>query len=83
MGRPTRILVPDVPLHVVHRGHSRSRVFSREADIWRYRSAWLKVAPACGLAVHGYVLMSNHVHLLITPARADSLPRAMHVVNRR
>ena len=83
MGRPARNLIPGVPLHVVQRDHCRSRVFFQDADYRRYRSLWLEVAPACGLAVHGYVLMINHVHLLVTPARADGLPRAMHAVNRR
>jgi putative transposase len=68
---------------VVQRGHSRSRVFFQDSDYRRYRATWREIAPLCGVAIHGYVLMTNHVHLLVTPARAESLPRAMHAVNRR
>ena len=83
MGRPTRVFLPDVPLHVVQRGHNRRPVFFGEADCRRYL-AWLREATGRhSLAVHGYALMTNHVHLLVTPQHAESLTETFRSLNRR
>jgi len=54
-----------------------------DADRGLYRS-WLGEAAAeYGCAIHAYVLMTNHVHLLVTPKAAESLPRTMQSLGRR
>ena len=64
MPRHARLVLEGVPLHIVQRGHNRQVCFRRDADYVQYIS-WLKeYAKAAGCAIHAYVLMSNHVHLL-------------------
>ena len=74
---------PDQPLHVIQRGNNRDAIFFDQEDYARYRD-WLAAASAeYGCAIHAYVLMTNHVHLLVTPGAADSLPRTMQSLGRR
>ena len=83
MARLGRYFLPDQPLHVIQRGNNRQAVFFSDEDYVHYRN-WLAAAAArYGCAVHAYVLMTNHVHLLVTPRAADSLPRAMQALGRR
>ncbi|MDR3528592.1 MAG: transposase [Rhizomicrobium sp.] len=83
MARLGRYFVPDQPLHVIQRGNDRQAVFFGEDDFVCYREGLIAAAEANGLAVHAYVLMTNHVHLLVTPGRAESLPRTMQSLGRR
>jgi hypothetical protein len=54
------------------------RAFARFVGFCPPYRGWLADAAAArGCAIHAYVLMTNHVHLLVTPRRADSLPRTM------
>jgi len=83
MPRRGRYFLPDQPLHVIQRGNDRQAVFFADDDYVRYRD-WLQEG-ACRhfCAVHAYVLMTNHVHLLLTPATAESVPRLMQSLGRR
>ena len=83
MARLGRYFVPDQPLHVIQRGNDRKAVFFADEDYSQYRDWLAETAEEYGLAVHAYVLMTNHVHLLATPADADSLPRTMQSLGRR
>lgn len=83
MPRLGRYFLPDQPLHVIQRGNNRAPIFFCDEDYRRYR-AWLAEAAAdYGCAIHAYALMTNHVHLLVTPETATSLPRAMQSLGRR
>jgi len=83
MARRARYFLADHPLHVIQRGNNRQSVFFTEADYAHYRD-WLTAAAAeYGCAIHGYVLMTNHVHLLATPHTPESLPRTMQALGRR
>ena len=83
MARLGRYFLPDQPLHVIQRGNNRQAIFFSEEDHGHYRD-WLAAAALDhGCAVHAYVLMTNHVHLLVTPRAADSLPRTMQSLGRR
>ena len=83
MTRAGRYFLPGQPLHVIQRGNNREAVFFADADCEQYR-AWLaEAAVEHGCVVHAYVLMTNHVHLLATPATADSMPRTMQSLGRR
>jgi putative transposase len=83
MPRLGRYFLPDQPQHVIQRGNDRQAVFFSDED----REAYLGWLPAAarkhGCLIHAYVLMTNHVHLLATPTRADSLPRTMQSLGRR
>ena len=82
MARLGRYFLPDQPLHVIQRGTNRQAIF-HEADDYRAYLRWLgAAAEAHGCTIHAYVLMTNHVHLLVTPQAADSLPRLMQGLGR-
>ena len=83
MSRAPRVFLPNVPLHVVQRGHNRCPVFFGGADCRRYLTWLREAAETYRLAVHGYVLMTNHVHLLVTPGDAASLGLTLQSLNRR
>ena len=72
MPRQARLVVPNVALHVVQRGHDRNPCFRQDTDYLVYLSTLHEVAPVAGCTIHAYCLMTNHVHLLITPAAVDS-----------
>ena len=83
MARGGRYFLAGQPLHVIQRGNNRQPVFFGESDYRRYRDWLTAAAAAYGCAVHAYVLMTNHVHLLVTPERAESLPQTMQSLGRR
>ena len=83
MPRKPRFDLPDIPVHVVQRGNNRQPVFFDDAGRRAYL-AWLdEAAGRYGCAVHAYVLMTNHVHLLMTPGRAGAVGRTLQYVGRR
>ena len=77
MPRRARIVIPGLPFHVTQRGIDRMRIFVDDDDRRDYGRWLLEACDRHGVAIHAYVLMGNHVHLLATPAREDSLGRAM------
>lgn len=83
MPRPKRIDLPGIPQHVVQRGNDRQPCFFAEADYLRYRTALREIALREGCAVHAYVLMTNHVHLLLTPHRHNAVARTLQSLGRR
>src|SRR5687767_10012101 len=83
MGRRARLIVPDLPVHVVHRGNNRLVCFRVESDYLVYRALLLEGTRRTGCAVHAYCIMSNHVHVLVTPPAAASLATLMHGVAQR
>ena len=68
MSRQRRIRLPNIATHIVQRGNNRGRVFVVEADYWFYYHQLVELSALTGCAVHAYVLMPNHVHLLATPS---------------
>jgi len=72
MPRTARAVVPGIALHAIQRGNNRGRCFFRESDRTVYLSYLRRFAAPCGCLVHAYCLMSNHVHLLVTPQTADA-----------
>ena len=83
MPRPLRIDLPGIPQHVVQRGNDRQPCFFDDADYLCYRSELGEMARREGCAVHAYVLMTNHVHLLLTPSRPGAVGKAMQSLGRR
>ncbi|MGH8508158.1 MAG: transposase [Gammaproteobacteria bacterium] len=72
MPRRPRIALAGVPVHLIQRGNNRSACFFAEEDYRYYLAQLSELSGRFGCAVHAYVLMSNHVHLLLTPAQAES-----------
>ncbi len=83
MPRKPRFYLPGVAVHAVQRGHSREPVFYEDQDYLMYLR-WLKeAADRYRCAVHAYVLMTNHVHILATPKDNQGISRMMQYVGRR
>ncbi|HSM15526.1 MAG TPA: transposase [Gemmatimonadales bacterium] len=73
----------DFPAHVIQRGNNRQPLFTSDADIAAY-SHWLEDgALRFRVDVHGWVFMTNHVHLLITPRVENGVSRLMQSLGRR
>lgn len=83
MPRPRRIDLPGIPQHIVQRGNDRQPCFFTEADYLRYRTLLREAALREGCAVHAYVLMTNHVHLLLTPQQPHAVSRTLQSLGRR
>jgi len=83
MPRPTRICVPGIPLHIVQRGNDRQECFRQRGDFLRYLGDLAKSAKQYEAQVHAYVLMTNHVHLLMTPGQDYSASKMMQHLGRR
>lgn len=83
MPRAPRLVVPGQPLHVIQRGNNRAVCFTDVADFLRYRQILRESSEDTGCAVHAYVFMTNHVHLLVTPPCGSAVARMMQAVGRR
>jgi putative transposase len=83
MARLPRLTVPGYPHHLILRGNNRQAIFSSMADYQMLLSLLEENAQKFGVALHAYVLMSNHFHLLATPTTAEGLPQMMQAVGRR
>jgi putative transposase len=70
-------------MHLVHRGVDRQACFFTPDDRAFYLAALGRHAAEFGCAIHAYVLMTNHVHLLLTPAREDGPGRLIQAIGRR
>jgi putative transposase len=70
-------MVPGLPFHVLQRGNNRSACFHDDADRAFYLFQLRRLLPASGCALHAYCLMTNHVHLLLTPIAEDSCGKFM------
>jgi putative transposase len=74
---------PGHPLHLIERGHCRGPCFFCENDLDRYLALLDQCSKRSGCAVHAYVLMGNHVHLLVTPSRAGGASRLARSLRER
>ena len=83
MAHRLRIQSPGVPLHFVQRGHNRARCFFGDED-YRTYLYWLHDAMVrWEIQLHAFVLMTNHVHLLLTPQQPDAVSHMANSVGRR
>jgi putative transposase len=83
MPRQPRLDLALVPQHVVQRGNDRRPCFFEGGDYARYLAELREITLREGCAVHAYVLMTNHVHLLMTPAASGQVARVLQAIGRR
>ena len=83
MARLPRFFAKGHPLHIIQRGNNRLPVFAAEPDYLFFLDCLQRAASEHGLAIHAYVLMTNHIHLLATPADEASAPKTLQSVGRR
>lgn len=82
MARQPRFILPGYPQHIIQRGNNRNLIFTNDADRLFYLD---KLDAACiefDCSIHAYVLMSNHVHLLITPGMDAGIGKVMQSLGR-
>jgi putative transposase len=72
-----------MPQHIIQRGNNREPCFFAEADYRFYLESLRDAAEKYQCAIHAYVLMTNHVHLLMTPFAEDALGHCLQSVGRR
>jgi putative transposase len=82
MPRKPRFYQPGLPVHVFQRGHNKEPVFFENKDYWVYLRFLKESAETCGCLIHAYVLMTNHVHLLVTPETSTAISSLFQSVGR-
>lgn len=82
MARMARTVIPGIPHHVTQRGNGRARTFLEDDDYRFYRDRLGAECRAAGVEVWAWVLMPNHVHLVLTPGDEDGLRRALARLHR-
>lgn len=83
MPRKPRFNLPGVPQHVIQRGNNREPCFYGEPDYHRYLDDLREAAEQNHCRVHAYVLMTNHVHLLVTPMADHGVTHLMQDLGRQ
>jgi putative transposase len=83
MARLPRLTVPGYPHHIIQRGNNRQAIFGDRPDYELLLGLVDEHARKQQVAIHAYVLMSNHFHLLATPETAEGIPQMMQAVGRR
>ena len=83
MARISRIIVPGTPHHVTQRGNRRQALFTQEGDYALYRDLLAERCAHNHVTCWAYCLMPNHVHLILCPASAGGLSRAVGEAHRR
>lgn len=82
MARLPRLVVPQQPHHIIQCGNNLQLIFRDAEDHQRFLG-WLKeAARACQVAIHAYVLLPDHLHLLATPSTAEGLAQMMQRIGR-
>ncbi|PCJ41641.1 MAG: transposase [Alphaproteobacteria bacterium] len=77
MARLARMNLPDVPQHIIQRGNNRQAIFFTDEDYKFYLDKLKQYAEQYNVAIHAFVLMTNHVHLLVTPRTKTGVSQMM------
>ena len=77
MPRMARVVLPHYPHHIVQRGHNRNVIFAERQDYQRYLDTLREYKQKYAVAVYAFCLMTNHVHLLLSPGEPASLGKLM------
>ncbi len=83
MPRRSRLVVPKIPLHIIQRGNNRQACFFSDDDYLFYLECLQEYSQKTNCMIHGYVLMTNHVHLLLTPRDSESVGQLMKRLGQR
>ncbi|TXI62126.1 MAG: transposase [Limnohabitans sp.] len=82
MARLPRLTVAGYPHHVIQRGNDRQSIVRDDQDRLRLLELWFEHARTFKVAIHAWVIMDNHFHLLATPETQEGLPQMMQAVGR-
>jgi len=83
MARLPRIVLPNQPLHIMHRGNNRQDIFKTDEDMMRLKEDIAYALSKADCTLHAYVIMTNHLHLLITPKDKQQLAKFMQTMANR
>jgi putative transposase len=83
MARPRRIFIPGTTQHLIQRGNNRADIFRGPQDYDVFLCTLRAASVRFGMDIHGYALMTNHVHLIVTGATPRAVPAAMQAIGRR
>lgn len=83
MPRRARLQLPGAPQHIIQRGNNRQACFYADEDYLLYLEWLTECARKTACQIHAYVLMTNHVHLLVSSARADGTGTLMKALGQR
>ncbi len=83
MGRNERVYIPGMSVHVIQRGIDHMPIVHQTADYEIYLAHLRRAAEENEIAVHGYVVMTTHTHLLVTPTEAAKLSLMMQALGAR
>lgn len=83
MPRRPRLKLAEIPLHIIQRGNNRSACFYAEEDYLFYLDHLGEACSKHGVDLHAYVLMTNHVHLLMTPKDGDGPSQVLKQLGQR
>jgi len=83
MPRKPRMFIPGVPCHVIQRGNNRDVCFYCDDDYLFYLECLKSACKRYHVSVHAYILMTNHVHLLMQPEDEVGITRVMQSIGRR
>lgn len=83
MPRLPRYVLPGHPQHVIQRGNNRCPIFVADEDYGRFRYELRGACQRFHCLIHAYALMTNHVHLVMTPQQEDSIAKVLQSVGRR
>ncbi len=83
MARLPRIVVPGQPLHIMHRGNNRQNIFESDENMYRVRDDIAVSLKKVDCSMHAYVIMTNHLHFLLTPNNEKALASFMQSVANR
>jgi putative transposase len=83
MARLPRIVIPNQPVHIMHRGNNHQDIFITDDDKLRVKEDISGAIEKTGCRVHAYTIMTNHLHLLITPKSKEALSAFMQAMANR
>ena len=82
MPRHPRLCLPGVAQHIIQRGNNRQACFAGQEDFVAYASWLYEYSNKYQVKIHAWVFMTNHVHLLVTPATSDGVSKMMQMLGR-
>jgi putative transposase len=83
MPRQPRLILPGVAIHIVQRGNNRNACFRSDSDYLLYLMHLRELATKMECEIHAYCLMTNHVHLLVTPSSTEACATLMRDLGQR
>jgi len=83
MARRRRLSYPGIPQHLIQRGNNRQICFADDQDMLTFGQWLCDYSEECGVSIHAWVFMTNHIHLLATPTGPESIGLMMQSLGRR